>query len=371
MAAFKTPTRTLLYYGRLSLWLVLLIITAGLAAQSVQVNIFTQSNVDEVYAKSVAEQMAQALKLRLDDTRSLQKNASRHPYTLNALYENDLEWLKDLKGFLPGSQSIQLVTSKQAEELHLSYGFAVQELVKRTLKGVDMRLEAIRKSDSKIHLYWATPVISGKRIEGVLLVEYGEQWLAQFRSAANQNMGQVLVSQYVDDKHEHSIEIFKMGEAARAGARVIVPINDMWFLSFVPNDERPQLALMPIVGPWLIVLCLVVLGLTLMLFLQGREIRKNQLALITFVRGMNRAGLTDEMPKFSLKLFYDLAEMLQKQTQPRNTLANVRIEDVREKPDLVFEPLTRTPVSATKRPLRDDVIEVEEIEDDGSFDNRP
>lgn len=365
MTAPKVPTRTLLYFNRLLLWLVLLIIAAGLAAQSVQVNIFTQSDVDERYAKAVAEQMAQALKLRLQDTQRLQQVASRHPYTLNALQEGDADWVADLKNFLPGSQSIQLVTPAQAAELHLSYGFAVQELVTRTLKGVSIRLEAIRKSDQQVHLYWATPVMFHQRIEGVLLVEYGAQWLAQFQAVANQDMGQVLVSQYIDDRHEHSIEVFKIGSAAKAGARVIVPINDMWFLSFVPNDQRPQLALMPVIGPWLVVLVLIACSWLVMMLLQERDIRQNQLNLINYVRGLNRLNEhKDEPPTFSLRLFYDLAELLQKQLRVTAVLPTYD-DSERERPDLVFEPLNRKPVAKAPRSLRSDLIEVEETDDSG------
>src|SRR5690554_6186161 len=100
MASSVAPKRTLTYYSRLALWLAILIIAAGLFAQSLQINLLTQSNVDASYSQAITEQIDRAFKLRLQDTKDLQQAVSHHPYTLNALQEGDDEWLQDISSFL-------------------------------------------------------------------------------------------------------------------------------------------------------------------------------------------------------------------------------------------------------------------------------
>lgn len=93
----KKPARTIIYYSRISIWLALLFITGGMAVQSIQINLFTQSDVDKVFANAMAEQMAHSLSLRLQDTIRLQQAASNHPDTLNALENGDARWKLTLR----------------------------------------------------------------------------------------------------------------------------------------------------------------------------------------------------------------------------------------------------------------------------------
>ena len=166
MASAKAPKRTLTYYSRLALWLSLLIIAAGLSAQSLQLNMLTQSNVDSSFTQAMAEQIERVFQLRIQDTKNLQKAASEHPYTLNALQEGDDAWLEELKRFLPGSQKVYVLDSDGASKVHESFGYTVQELVNRTLKGAEMRLEAVvAKGETKF--YWTTPIYTGHSIRGV------------------------------------------------------------------------------------------------------------------------------------------------------------------------------------------------------------
>ena len=79
----NTPTRTVVFYSRVSIWLALLFISSGLAIQSLQINLMTQSDVDKAFSNAMAEQVAQALSTRLDDTRKLQLAASRQTQTIN------------------------------------------------------------------------------------------------------------------------------------------------------------------------------------------------------------------------------------------------------------------------------------------------
>ena len=51
----RTPKRTIVFYSRLTIWLALLFIAGGLSFQSIQVNLFTQSDVDRAFADAMAE----------------------------------------------------------------------------------------------------------------------------------------------------------------------------------------------------------------------------------------------------------------------------------------------------------------------------
>ncbi|MAD45393.1 MAG: phosphomannomutase [Oceanospirillaceae bacterium] len=306
----KKPARTVVYYSRISIWLALLFITAGMAVQSIQVNLFTQSDVDKVFANAMAEQMAHSLSLRLQDTIRLQLAASNHPQTLDALENGNSQWKATLRQFMPGATSLSLIKRRNAMGMQRSHGYAVQQLVSRTLNGAAMRFEAVTR-DGKTAFYWASPVRNAeKRIVGVLLAEYGPQWLSQFQSGATDTLGQVVVSQFVDDDREHGLEIFRAGnEPESRGTMVTYPINDYWYLTYIPSDKRPQLELLPLITPWLVALAATLFGLFVMLALQKRAILQNQLKLLTYVRSLSRSG-EDSPPKFTLRVFYELADAM-------------------------------------------------------------
>ena len=90
--AASGPQRTIIFYSRITIWLALLFIAGGMAVQSLQVNLVTQSDVDRAFANAMAEQMSHALNIRLQDTRRLQQAASNHPQTLQALREDNPAW---------------------------------------------------------------------------------------------------------------------------------------------------------------------------------------------------------------------------------------------------------------------------------------
>ncbi|MDK2776677.1 MAG: phosphomannomutase/phosphoglucomutase [Pseudomonadota bacterium] len=305
----KAPTRTITLYSRITIWLALLFITGGLAFQSIQVNLFTQLDVDQAFANAMAEQMTHALRIRLQDTRRLQQAASNHPSTYAALQQDDPAWKATLRQFLPGVISLSLLTRSDAMGLQKTHGFAVQELVSRTLRGADMRMEAVNLNGKGTRFFWASAIRSPEgRIAGVLLAEYGADWLGQFRSGTSDQMGQIVVNQFVGDDRSSGVEIFRTGNTPqRSGTIVTLPINDYWYLTYIPSDKRPQLSLLPLVTPWLVVLSATLLGLFALVWAQKRDILQNQLRLLTYVRGLSRKGI-DERPQFSLQLFHELAD---------------------------------------------------------------
>jgi len=307
----SAPKRTIVMYSRITIWLALLFITVGMAVQSLQVNLFTQSDVDQVFTDAMATQMTHALKTRLEDTRRLQSAASNHPATLLALENNDAEWRSTLRQFLPGTTSLKLITRKDAMGLQLTHGYAVQELVSRTLNGADMRMEAVMR-DGDLHFFWASPIRNEmKRIVGVLLAEYGSDWLSQFQKSTSRDMGQVVVNQFVGNDRSSGLEIFRMGNTPkRQGTVVTQPINDYWYLTYIASDKRPQLSLMPLITPWIVVLVATLLGLFILVGMQKRDIQRNQLKLLTYVRALSRKGV-DEQPQFTLQVFHEVAHAMQ------------------------------------------------------------
>lgn len=363
MAKTKAPARSINFYIRLAVLSALLIVAAGLSVQNVQINLFAQTNVDEMYAQAVAEQMSKSLQLRLQDTRQLQLAASAHPYTLQALEQGNAIWVEGLKSFMPGSAEVLLITADAARGLHLSYGYAVQELVTRALSGNTMRMEALQKKDQSVRLYWATPITDGGGIAGVLLVEYGPTWLAQFQAAASQELGEVTVVQYVDTAHKYGVEVFRAGHAEKAGKRVTLAITDDWYLSFLPNSERPQLELMPLSLPWIVVLAALAAVLILLAAWQSYDLRRNQYRLTTYLRSLSQSDAETEVikPKFNLKLFYDLSESMTRLV----AMDTLRSTQKRSKPDLPKNSQASTSKALGVDKSTDFIIE--ELDDDSSF----
>lgn len=329
--------RTILLYSRISIWLALLFISGGMAMQSVQVNLFSQADVDHAFASAMAEQMSHNLSSKLNDTRRQQLAASQHANTLAALTSPNPGWLDSLKAFMPGAIHIQLLSRDEAIQLQNNLGFAVQDLVSRTLRGADMRLEAVSRNN-QVQFFWASPVHNEQQqIVGILLVEYGKMWLERFQPSAVHNLGQVWVHQYVGGDVSTGLEIFRLGRGGdRMGANITVPINDYWFLTYRPADERPRLALAPFVTPWVIVLIATLLGLFLMLALQTRELQRNQLKLLTYVRSLARTG-NDQPPVFTLALFHELALQMRHLIRTAHPSEPSINESSRARPDLELE----------------------------------
>lgn len=362
----RPPKRTIVYYSRIAIWLALLFITGGMAVQSIQVNLFTQTDVDKAFSEAMAEEMAHSLSVRLQDTRSLQIAATNHPFTLQALDMDDAAWRATLKQFLPGVSSLKLIRRDEALGLQSTHGYAVQDLVNRTLSGADMRMEAVKREDG-MHFYWASPIRNEVRqIAGVLLAEYGADWLSRFQSGTSQKMGQIVVNQFVDNDRAHGLEIFRLGKSPeRPGAIITRPINDYWYLTYLPADERPQLSTMPLIMPWMVVLAATLLGLFLIVGLQKRDILRNQLMLLTYVRALSRRGV-DERPAFSLKVFHDVADAMQHLINTLRPLAApARSEPAREKIDVSLEQKRMAPQRSNSAPVSSAPgLMVEELENE-------
>lgn len=363
------PTRTIAFYSRVSVWMALLFLAAGLAFQSLQINMFTQTDVDKAFGLAMAEQMAHTLSLRLKETHRIQHNASVHVKTLNSLFNQDPEWIDTLQQFIPGALNVSLIRREDVMGIPESLGYAVQDIVSRTLNGVDMKLEALQRN-GKLQFFRASPIYAGEQIVGVLLVEYGNDWLAQFQSIVSQHPGQVRVIQYMTADKTRGLDIINTGhQAERSREAITVAINDVWFLTYIPADERPQLSIIPLIAPWMAVVSAIIIFMLLFLLLQKFDIKRNKLKLLTYVRSLSRKD-TDERPQFTLDLFDELADdMLHIIRKNRSVSAgddgsgsNYR----REKPDISFEPVRRAVITSNVRAVQDEpmAFEVEEMEED-------
>jgi len=307
----KAPRRTLAFYNRLGIWVALLFISLGLSMQSLQVNMFAQATLDKEYAEAMAQQMANGLRTKLAETQMQQKNAARHANTISYLEEKDLSWKRTLKSLITGAEQILILDNLSALGLQDSLGYAVQELATSTLKGKQFPLEAVQR-DGKIHFYLATPIKDySQTIKGILLIEYGADWLDQLRSGAAAKHGLISTRQVLRDDPNKGLQVFEIG--ARTDNRLTVvteSINDYWFLTFIPADTRPQLATTTIVTPWIVALLGTLISLFVITWLQKREIDYNQLILFNYVRHLFRKG-ESEWPKFNIKVFHDLGKAME------------------------------------------------------------
>ena len=307
----KAPKRTLAFYNRLGIWVALLFISLGLSMQSLQVNLFAQASLDKEYAQAMAQQMAHSLQIKLAETQIQQKNAARHVNTISYLDQPDLSWKRTLKSLITGSEQIFILDNLSALGLQDKLGYAVQELATSTLKGKEFPLEAVQR-DGDIHFYLATPIKDySNTIKGILLIEYGADWLDQLRSGAAVRHGLISTRQVLRDDPNKGLQVFEIGKRSASTLTVVtVSINDYWFLTFIPADTRPQLATATIVTPWIIALLGTLITLFIITWLQKREIDSNQLMLFNYVRHLYRKGEND-WPKFNIKIFHDLAKAME------------------------------------------------------------
>lgn len=307
----KAPQRTLAFYNRLGIWVALLFISLGLSMQSLQVNLFAQATLDKEYAHAMAQQMAQSLRVKLAETQMQQKNAARHSQTIAYLDQEDLSWKRTLKSLITGAEQILILDNLSALGLQDKLGYAVQELATNTLKGKEFPLEAVQLN-GEIHFYLATPIKDyTQTIKGILLIEYGTDWLDQLRQGAAAKHGLISTRQVLKDDPSKGLQVFEIGAKSASRLTIVTEsINDYWFLTFIPADTRPQLATTSIVTPWIVALLGTLITLFIITWLQKREVDYNQLMLLNYVRQLFRKG-ENKWPNFNIKIFHDVAKAME------------------------------------------------------------
>lgn len=363
----KAPTRSLAFYGRMGIWIALLFISIGLTMQSVQINLFTQENLDREYSEAMAQQVAQSIQLKLEETLLQQQKASQHILTLNAVTEPDPVWANTLKSMITGAENIFILNRFSAFGLQEKLGYAVQDIVTRTLKGEERPLEAVKRN-GKIHFYQASPIRDQLNvIQGILLIEYGAKWLQQLQTGTASHYGLIATHQSFDQTQKVSLELFSSGtKDSKTLMKVITPINKYWYVEFYPSDKRPQLSVMPLISAWIFSLVATLISLFIFLWLQIREIEQNQLKLLTYVRQLFRKD-QDSFPDFSLKLFHNIAKSMQhlasskRITEKSHAYKQEASVQQREPQQVDLTAPKRKPASLAPS-LNNTGIEVEEIE---------
>lgn len=337
----KAPKRTLAFYNRLGIWVALLFISLGLCVQSLQVNLFAQASLDKEYAQAMAQQISHSLRLKLSATQDQQSQAAQNPNTIAYLSEPDLSWKRTLKSLIPNAEQIFILNTMSALGLSEKLGYAAQALVSSTLKGKQHPLEAVQR-EGKIRFYLASPIKDySQEVIGVLLIEYGDEWLNHLRSGAIAKHGLISTRQVLRDQPEQGITVFEVGKKSDSQLTVVTEsINDYWFLTFIPADTRPQLALTTIIFPWVLALLGTLITLFIITALQKRVIDRNKLLLYNYVRQLYRQG-ESEWPKFNLRIFHELAKAMEHLFDPNsaksdladNSASNDELEfSTREKP---------------------------------------
>lgn len=355
-----TPERTLMFYARMGIWLSLLFISLGLTMQSLQVNLFTKADLDQGYSQAMADQIVQSIQLKLKDTLILQQRASRHPKTVAAIESADAPWANTLKTIISGAEKVYILNRYTAFGLQDELGYAVQDIVTRSLKGEERSLEAAKRS-GEIQFYQATAIRDENNvIKGILLIEYGANWLAQLQSGAASKYGLISTIQSFDKDKKQQLEIFSSGvRDNKTLTKVVIPINDYWFLSFTPSDKRPQLSMTPLIGSWLFSLVTTLLSLGVLMWLQKREIESNQVTLLNYVRQLFRKD-RDEFPKLSLMVFHNIAKSMQHLAQSKRIEKKAQESQTREAQEISLKQPKRKN-STLKSIPQNTGIEVEEV----------
>jgi phosphomannomutase/phosphoglucomutase len=371
----KAPKRTLAFYNRLGIWVALLFISLGLSMQSLQVNLFTQATLDKEYAHAMAQQMAHSLRIKLAETQMQQKNAARHEQTIAYLNKEDLSWKRTLKSLITGADQIFILDNESALGLQDQLGFAVQELATKTLKGEELPLEAVQLNGS-IHFYLATPIKDyTQTVTGILLIEYGDDWLEQLRQGAAAKHGLISTRQVLRSDPTKGLQVFEIGAKSSTHLTIVTEsINDYWFLTFIPADTRPQLATASIITPWIVALLGTLITLIIINWLQKREIDHNQLILLNYVRQLFRKG-DNSWPKFNIKVFHDLGKAMEHLANSKGLISDTdetssaEIKRERQRIELVqpsHAALAKKTTSSTPPSQKSEAIPqvmVEEVED--------
>lgn len=369
----KAPKRTLAFYNRLGIWVALLFISLGLSMQSLQVNLFEQASLDKAYAEAMAQQMAHSLRIKLAETQMQQKNAARHAQTIAYLEQEDPRWKRTLKSLITGAEQIFILDNLSALGLQNKLGYAVQELATNTLKGKEFPLEAVQL-DGEIHFYLATPIRDySQTIKGILLIEYGTDWLDQLRQGAAAKYGLISTRQVLKDDPSKGLQVFEIGTKSKSRLTIVTEsINDYWFLTFIPADTRPQLATTSIVTPWIVALLGTLITLFIITWLQKREVDYNQLMLINYVRQLFRKG-ENNPPNFNIKMFHDVGKAMEHLANSKGLVTDTEEVSIpkttREKQKIELTRTTATIPNTTASPSHASIPQVMVEEVDHDHDN--
>jgi len=321
------PVRTVAYYNRLIIWAALLFITLGLFFQNLSINIFSQQTLDDEYAQAMAAQIATGLTLKLEESQNQLKNAAQHPQTLSYLNTPQASWKRTLKTLLNGAEKVHIVDRTTARTTN-RLGKAIKSIA---LAALQDKPAPLRATGGNTQSYFAAAPIkdSWGDIQGVLLVKYGANWIAQLKQGASPKQGHVELIQVLANT---PTSIFSAGPKPQdIQALSSIAVSDEWFLTYTPTEKRPQLSTAPMALAWVLALVGTLGCLGWFAWLQNKGIRENQLLLLTYVRNLFR-NQKDQRPEFTIRLFHELADAMAELGKSRG----LRIEQAaEEKPAII------------------------------------
>lgn len=307
MSVQAAPERTVAYYNRLIIWATLLFITLGLFFQSLHINIFTQQNLDNNYTEAMASQLALGLSLKIQESQNQLTNAADHIRTRNSLEQEDLLWQNTLLTLINGANEIHIMDRRATRNIGLKLGSKARRLAMEVLQGKEIPITALDHRQQQKYLAMAAVKDASSAIQGVIIVEYSSAWIQQLQQEVAPERGHIELNQVLTAKPTLLFSIGNIPENPEAITSH--PINEQWFLTFTPDEARPQLSLTPIIAPWIIALLTTLASLSWFAWAQNGAIRENQFLLITYVRGLFR-NQKDQRPEFTIKLFHELADSM-------------------------------------------------------------
>lgn len=311
-AAQNTPVTSVAYYNRLIIWAALLFITLGLFFQSLSINIFSQQTLDDEYAQAMAAQIASGLSLKLEESRNQLNQAAQHPHTLSYLAIPDASWKRTLKTLLNGAEKVHIIDHNTV----LTTDRLNPEIKAIAIAALEGKQLPLRSTGSGTKYYFAAAPVKDNLgiIQGILLIKYGAGWIAQLQQGASAKQGYVELVQVLENK---TANIFSAGtKPDDIQALTSIAVNDEWFLTYTPTGKRPQLSVAPMALPWIIALLGTLGCLGWLTWSQDKSIRENQFLLLTYVRNLYR-NQKDERPRFTIKLFHELADAMSELGQMR------------------------------------------------------
>lgn len=309
MSVQAAPERTVAYYNRLIIWATLLFVALGLFIQSLHVNIFTQQTLDKDYTEAMASQLALGLSLKIQESQNQINSAAAHPNTLSHIENPDLSWQNTLLTLINGANKVHILDRRNTRTIGINLGNKVRRLAMDVMQGKHIPISVITHQQKPLYLAMAAIKDNASAITGIIIVEYSQQWISQLQQEVSPERGYIELNQIFPGNPKASL-LFSNGNIPESmDAISSYAINDQWFLTYTPDETRPQLSLAPMIAPWIIALLATLASLSWFAWAQNGAIRENQYLLITYVRGLFR-NQKDQRPDFTIKLFHELADSM-------------------------------------------------------------
>lgn len=292
-----------------------LILTLVFVATAAVVHMFVlhpmqaqQQRLQQSHAQT--QQLALLLKEHINQQQTQLNALASMPSSAVALLYDDGKWQQTLARLLPSAKQIRLISADNALSVNDALGFVVQDMVSKTLAGKRTRVEAVRRNNA-MAFFMAAPIIEERRMQGVLLVEFGQAWLDKLLVSVPD--GSLEIQQLIGNDPADGLSIVSRGTLSLD----VTPasITDAWIVRF----SYPLEAAFPVMlaALWGALVLLILLAGVLLIAAQKTAQQKDVFALLSNLRQLRDK---DEMGKraYSSALIANISNALSimmKQTQ--------------------------------------------------------